>query len=461
MSENEKLNGVRSPNWILVEGIDPPKPPKGVHPVKKTLRDGRVVIYDYAWKSGPPLVGLRASPEYLASHKEALARRPEVKDAKDEPETVGDLIHKYKETTAYTDLADETKRARGPRLDAIKKEFGDFPISAFSDRRSRGKFKEWRETIVQGTWPPVHPKIAEKLRAKGKPVKRRGSRAMADRFWEDLNRVLNWSLWDMGYIESNPCLKGGRLYHGNRREKIWTADREHRFFYKNPEKVFVPARVAYQRTYYGAVWSGQRAWDIVDLRWSNYDGEYLRLQQHKRPRPDKPGKRVTIKVAAPLKAMLDQMEIEAGVVGLSTEERHEHHIFLNNDGRPWKNSRSFSSGFAKAAHDAGVTDRTFHDLRGTAVVRFALADASVPQIMAITGHSLGDIKSIFEANYLHLDQSLGDAAVAKRERAAAAFPTDVPTALPTDPNRSLSVQQEKEKMLSLIREIEELEKSAA
>ena len=37
---------------------------------------------------------------------------------------------------------------------------------------------------------------------------------------------------------------------------------------------------------------------------------------------------------------------------------------------------------------AGITGLTFHDLRGSAVVRLALADATVPQIATFTGHSL-------------------------------------------------------------------------
>src|SRR5204863_6657098 len=106
-------------------------------------------------------------------------------------------------------------------------------------------------------------------------------------------------------------------------------------------------------------------------------------------------------------------------------------------------------------------DRTFHDLRGTAVVRYALAGATVPQIMAITGHGLGDVRSIFEAHYLHLDEALGDIAVEKRERSAAVFPTDLPTALPTSPNRSMSVPEEKDKIASLLKEISELKTGAA
>jgi len=43
---------------------------------------------------------------------------------------------------------------------------------------------------------------------------------------------------------------------------------------------------------------------------------------------------------------------------------------------------------------SGIGDLTFHDLRGTAVVRLAIAGATVPQIATFTGHSLKDVEAI-------------------------------------------------------------------
>ena len=56
-----------------------------------------------------------------------------------------------------------------------------------------------------------------------------------------------------------------------------------------------------------------------------------------------------------------------------------------------------------------------HDLRGTAVVRLAIAGASVPQIAAVTGHSLKDVEAILDAHYLGRDIHLAEAAVLKLE----------------------------------------------
>jgi hypothetical protein len=57
-----------------------------------------------------------------------------------------------------------------------------------------------------------------------------------------------------------------------------------------------------------------------------------------------------------------------------------------------------------------------NDLRGTAVTRLALAEASEAEIATITGHSLRDVRSILDAHYLSRDRALGDSAIAKLER---------------------------------------------
>jgi hypothetical protein len=59
---------------------------------------------------------------------------------------------------------------------------------------------------------------------------------------------------------------------------------------------------------------------------------------------------------------------------------------------------------------------TFHDLRGSAVVRLALAEATVPQIATFTGHSLRDVEAILDAHCLGRDIQLAEAALLKLEK---------------------------------------------
>jgi integrase len=51
----------------------------------------------------------------------------------------------------------------------------------------------------------------------------------------------------------------------------------------------------------------------------------------------------------------------------------------------------------------GDEDLHFHDLRGTAVMRLALSGRPVPQIAAVTGHSLRDVEAILDGHYLSGD----------------------------------------------------------
>lgn len=71
--------------------------------------------------------------------------------------------------------------------------------------------------------------------------------------------------------------------------------------------------------------------------------------------------------------------------------------------------------FGRAKTKAGIAKRTFHDTRGTAVVNLALAGCSVPEICAITGHSLKDAESILDMHYLSRDRRLAESAVQKLE----------------------------------------------
>jgi hypothetical protein len=78
-----------------------------------------------------------------------------------------------------------------------------------------------------------------------------------------------------------------------------------------------------------------------------------------------------------------------------------------------KSPDGFRTSWSKARDRAGLT---FHDLRGTAVVRLAIAGATVPQIATFTCHSLKDVEAILDAHYLGRDIQLAEAAVLKLEQ---------------------------------------------
>ena len=131
--------------------------------------------------------------------------------------------------------------------------------------------------------------------------------------------------------------------------------------------------------------------------WSAYDGTHIRLRQ------SKTGARVKILVGAPLKAALDATP-KLGPV-----------ILNSSDGKPWT-PHGFRASWGKACKKAGIVGVTFNDLRGSAVTRLALVGSTEAEIATITGHSLRDVRSILDANYLHRDPVLGENAIRKLER---------------------------------------------
>jgi integrase len=193
---------------------------------------------------------------------------------------------------------------------------------------------------------------------------------------------------DRGIIATNPCERGGRLYVADRKDKIWTEP--------DIAAVLAVASAEIQMALILALWSGQRQGDLLRLPWSAYESPYIRLRQ------SKGGRRVAMPAGAPLRALLD------------AAERRGPLMLTNTFGRPWT-SDGFRTSWAKACDRAGVSGLTFHDLRGTAVVRLAIAGASVPQIAAVTGHSLKDVEAILDAHYLGRDIQLAEAAVLKLE----------------------------------------------
>lgn len=332
---------------------------KGIHKVRWRLASGEYATYYYAWRGGPRIVGEPGTPEFMRSYNEAVTSHRKPVQGK-----LFTLIAEFKASSEYTFLSNSTKRAYTAYLKMIESDFGDMPIEALSDPEVRGEFKRWRDRMADT------------------PRK-------ADYAWTTLARVLSVA-HDRGRIPVNPCQRGGRLYESDRLEKIWTEDDIAQFLAVASPGIAMAAMLA--------LWSGQRQGDLLRLPWSAYDGKHLRLRQ------SKTGRSVTIPVAKQLKSILDC------ATRVSTQ------ILTNARGHPWT-SDGFRTSWSKTCTKAALpTDLHFHDLRGSAIVRLAIAGATVPEIATFTGHSLKDVEVILDRHYLGRDVRLAENAVRKLER---------------------------------------------
>jgi integrase len=335
-------------------------PLKGINSKRKRLADGTWRTYYWAWKGGPPLRGEFGSPEFHASYNEAVAKRITPPTGK-----LLSVLARYQASEDFRGLADSTRRSYIPLIARIEKSFSDFPLAGLTDRRTRGIFMAWRDKIAAES-----------------------GRRQADYAWTVLARVLSFGM-DRGLVAANPCERGGRLYRGSRAEKIWTADDEAAFLRHAPAHLHLPLLLA--------LWTGQRQGDLLRLPWSAYDGTHIRLRQ------SKTGRRVVVRVGAPLKVALDATPKRSTI------------ILTNSDGKPWT-SDGFRASWGKACKRAGVVGVTFHDLRGSCVTRIVLAGGTEAEAATLTGLSLRSVRTILDTHYLARDPALGDAAVMKLEK---------------------------------------------
>lgn len=340
---------------------------RGIAKVKKRLADGTTRTYLYAWRGGPLLRDANGEPIQTRDHPDlAVAYADAHRERREAPAgCMSTLISAFKESSEFTTKAPKTRKAYERYLAMIDQRFGKMPLAVVEDRRARGDFKAWRDTF------------ADKPRT-------------ADYIWQTLVRVLSVAK-DRGLISVNVCERGGRLYEADRAEIIWTAD-----------DIAAMREVASEpiwRALMLALWTGQREGDLLRLPWSAYDGKHIKLRQ------SKTGARVRIPVGEPLRAMLDEV----------AKHKTTTTILANTRGRSWTED-GFRASWGKAADKAGINGPRFHDFRGTAVTRLAWAKCSVPEISAVTGHSLKDVETILHAHYLGGRFELAEVAIKRRER---------------------------------------------
>ncbi len=155
-------------------------------------------------------------------------------------------------------------------------------------------------------------------------------------------------------------------------------------------------------------YTAQRPGDVRALPWTGhdgdrkigYDGEWIRLVQQKT------GKYVEIPVHHGLRRVLDGHNTSVAHIG--------GHIVARPDGRPYLQNH-LQILFNEVSRTAGVTGLQQRDLRRTACVRLGESGCTIPEVAAISGHSIKATTQIFET-YLPRTSVMGRAAITKWER---------------------------------------------
>jgi integrase len=237
------------------------------------------------------------------------------------------------------------------------------PIAAFNDKAFRKDVLDWRDIIAKR------------------------ARREADNLVSALARLGSWA-FDRGEVDRNVLDKVNRVYHSNRADKLWLPKHVEAFTLVASPEMYAALMLGMH--------TGQRQGDLRRLPWSGYDGKRITLRQ------GKGGKIVSIRCTGALRELLNGMERKSPL------------ILTTPTGRAWT-KRYLNEHWSEAANAAGITGLHFHDLRGTAVTMLAEAGCTIPEIAAITGHSLKHITHVLEV-YLSRTRVLADAAIVKLDR---------------------------------------------
>lgn len=343
---------------------------RGVNTVRKRLSSGQWRRYYYHRASGVRLPDQPGSPEFVA----AFAEAERMMASRHTAGVLAGLIRDYTRSPEFKrTLRESTQREYLRKLRTLEAEFGDMPIAALETPRVRQHFMKWRALIADESGPRE-----------------------ADYRLSVLSALLSWAV-ENGRIHTNHVKGFKRLYHSNRAAVIWEPH--------HIEAFMAAAPVEMQRALVLALHTGLRQGDIRRLSWSNYSGRHLRLRISKNISAGRDSPLVAIPCTRALKTMLDGMERRGAVILTTTEGRAFTPRYF---GHQWANAMKAAGLETSGLH--------FHDLRGTAVTMLARAGCTIPEIVAITQHSLASATRILEL-YLDRTRHLADQAISRFENA--------------------------------------------
>jgi integrase len=283
-----------------------------------------------------------------------------------EPGSLPWLVKLYRSTELYTDLAAKTQRSYDQGfalLETWSKERDNPPVIGLQTRHVRE---------LLGT------------------IERPAMRHLA---YRTLRLLLSFAVAE-GHIERNPA-RGLRIKGLRAREVYWTTEQVEAFVKAAHES----GRPSLALAAHLAVNLGQREGDVLRLAWSQYEAGSFTLRQRKT------GRLVSIPATAELRDVLTGAARKSPII-----------VIAETTGQPYREDH-FRHEFARIRELTGLPNSLrFMDLRRTAVVRLGEAGCSVPEIAAVTGHTIDRTARILEV-YLPRTAPMARAAVARLDQA--------------------------------------------
>jgi integrase len=282
------------------------------------------------------------------------------------PGTVEAVITEYKESSDFTQRADETRRGYRMHLDAIQQEFG----KDFIKNISRRVVLVYRESLSH------------------KP-------ATANYRLAVLRRVLSFAV-DRGYITVNNALRPKKFKVGT--HNPWTPEQLSAFRIEDSGLL---------AAFWLAIYTGQRKGDILRMTWDDVQNGKIKVVQQKT------GKSLLIPMHPRLKSFLDRLKEAQELSPAEFRLKHKmaQTIVSRPDGMPY-GIDNFGHRFKEKTNALGITGVVFHGLRKNSTNFLLLAGCTPSEVGSINGMS----RQMVDHYSAGIDQaSMAEKAMAKLE----------------------------------------------
>jgi len=326
---------------------------RGVNIVRKRLADGTVAVHYYhrATKTRLP-----TDPEERRLAVLRLNDAPaEVIEASTGPArgTLAWLIERYKESEEWAEARESTRADYRWHFGKLAEEFGDIPVALIG----REGIKEYRKALIE----------------EGKPFN-------TFHRLKKLRTLLRFARLELRLIDRDP-FEEVEIPAPPRRDVMWSRSDEPRFL--------EVAEPLIRRAYMLAAYTAQRpgdCWAMTDTCIGQSVERGGRRVLWLMLRQEKTGKPVWVPMHPKLCEELALGPLHPGSELLAPAPR----------GGRW-DKNNFARRFRMAREAAGLpAELQFRDLRRTAMVRLAEAGATIPQIAAVSGHSIEQTQKILE-----------------------------------------------------------------
>lgn len=247
-------------------------------------------------------------------------------------------------------------------------------------------------------------------------------------FWEDVYKtrghtMANSTISAVRSMLSYGEMKGWRAPETNPARNLKISKPEPRVVCWTPSEVEAFVAKADEMQYFGvadAVVIGlhtcQRQGDVLHLEFMASENGRMRFRQ------GKTNARVSVPFSPALEERLEKIKArrragpvaELKLTGELIRDTRGRHYTRETFGKDFREVREkvAADQIGAGANEASILGKLYLDLRDTGITRLALAGATVPEIHAISGHSMKTIHDVLR-HYLAIDDRLADAAIAK------------------------------------------------